>query len=112
MQQYAVYILLYCTITLHVSGAVRTIIRSCSYSHRYKSCIRAATSLQRDQKTHIVGHVKEFHMAHPVNNFSQISLPCNITNRKCVCVCFSNIMLQKAIRLCEIFRTIKTAELQ
>ena len=41
MQQYAVYILFYCIITLHVSGAVRT--HHQEYSHWYKSYERAAT---------------------------------------------------------------------
>ena len=52
MKQYAIYILFYCNITLHVSGAIDTHIRStqnCSYSLWYKSYVRAATSLQRGQ---------------------------------------------------------------
>jgi len=37
-------------------------------------------------KLHIVGHVKELYTAHSVNNISRMVLPCNITNRKCVCI--------------------------
>ena len=42
----------YCNITLHVSGAVHTHHQeyiNCSYSYWDKSCVRAATSLQRGQ---------------------------------------------------------------
>ena len=52
MQQYAVYILFYCNITLHVSGAVHTHHQECiklTTASGTSHIIYAATSLQRGQ---------------------------------------------------------------